>query len=101
MLEFQPLLGQKPRRNFSAPFNKSLHTPFWWETPFQTNVESEVHMCRTEALFLTSPLGANFDPRGEVVHHGWYIFVPWGWNYSLGVKVSPEGEILCSPLHVS
>jgi hypothetical protein len=43
--------------------------------------------------FLTSPLGANFDPRGEVV--------PQGWILSLGVKLSPGCEILCFPLHSS
>jgi hypothetical protein len=43
--------------------------------------------------FLTSPLGANLDPRGE--------FVPRGKICPLGVKLSPGGEILCSPLHSS
>jgi hypothetical protein len=43
--------------------------------------------------FLTSPLRANFDPRGEVV--------PQRWIRPLGVKLSPGGEILCSPLHSS
>jgi hypothetical protein len=38
-------------------------------------------------LFLTSLLGANFDPRGELC--------------PLGVKLSPEGEIICLPLHSS
>jgi hypothetical protein len=38
--------------------------------------------------FLTSPLGANFDPKGEVVPR-------------MGVKLAPGGEILCSPLHSS
>jgi hypothetical protein len=33
--------------------------------------------------FLTSPLGANFDPRGEVVPHGGILsprveVIPWG-----------------------
>jgi hypothetical protein len=37
--------------------------------------------------FLTSPIGANFTPRGE--------FAP------PGVKISPGGEILCLPLHSS
>jgi jumonji domain-containing protein 2 len=37
--------------------------------------------------FVTSPLGANFDPRGE--------FCP------LGVKLSPGGEFECLPLHSS
>jgi hypothetical protein len=37
--------------------------------------------------FLTSPLGANVDPQG--------------WILSLGVKLSPGGEILCSTLHSS
>jgi hypothetical protein len=36
--------------------------------------------------FLTSPLGANFDPRGEVV--------PQGWSYPLGVKFSVRPSIL-------
>jgi hypothetical protein len=36
---------------------------------------------------LRGKLRANFDPRGEVVHQG--------------VKLSPGGEILCSPLHPS
>jgi hypothetical protein len=35
--------------------------------------------------FLTSLLGANFDPRGEVVPQG--------------LILSPGGKILCSPLH--
>jgi hypothetical protein len=43
--------------------------------------------------FLTSTLGANFDPRGEVVSQGWIM--------SPGVKLSPGGEIICSPLHSS
>jgi hypothetical protein len=35
--------------------------------------------------FLTSPLGANLDPRGEVVPQGWICplggeVIPWGWN---------------------
>jgi hypothetical protein len=42
---------------------------------------------------LTSPLGANFDPRGKVV--------PQGWILSLGVKLSPGGEIISLPLHSS
>jgi hypothetical protein len=36
--------------------------------------------------FLTSPLGAHFDPKGEVVPQGW-ILSP-GWSYPLGVKFS-------------
>jgi hypothetical protein len=40
---------------------------------------------RSRGPLLTSPLGANFDPRGE--------FCP------LWVKLSPGGEILYSPLH--
>jgi hypothetical protein len=36
--------------------------------------------------FLTSPLGANFLPRGEVVPQGWILspggeVIPWGWNF--------------------
>jgi hypothetical protein len=38
-------------------------------------------------LFLTSPLGANFHPRGEVVPQGRIL--------------SPGGEIFCSSLHSS
>jgi hypothetical protein len=41
--------------------------------------------------FLTSPLGENFVPRGEVVSQGGIL--------SMGVKLSPGGEILCLPLH--
>jgi hypothetical protein len=37
--------------------------------------------------FLTSPLGANFDPQG-------WILSPRG-------EVIPRGEIICSPLHSS
>jgi hypothetical protein len=37
--------------------------------------------------FLTSPLGLNLTPRGELC--------------PLGVKLSPGGEILCLPLHYS
>jgi hypothetical protein len=37
--------------------------------------------------FLTSPLGANFNPQG--------------WICPLGVKLPPGGDILCSPLHSS
>jgi hypothetical protein len=38
--------------------------------------------------FLTLPLGANFDLRGEVVPQGWILspvskVIPWGWNYLL------------------
>jgi hypothetical protein len=43
--------------------------------------------------FLTSPLGANFDPQGRSC--------PQGRICPLGVKLSPGGEILCSPLHSS
>jgi hypothetical protein len=52
-----------------------------------------VHMCicafvgKARGPFLTSPLGATFDARGEFCH--------------LGVKLSPGGETLCSPLHMS
>jgi hypothetical protein len=35
----------------------------------------------------------NFAPRGEVV--------PQGWISPLGEKLSPEGKILCLPLHSS
>jgi hypothetical protein len=37
--------------------------------------------------FLTSPLGANFDPQGR--------------SCPPEVSLSPGGEILCSPLHSS
>jgi hypothetical protein len=51
--------------------------------------------------FLTLPLGANFDPRGEVVPQG-KILSPGGEFCPLGpVKLSPGGELLCSPLHSS
>jgi hypothetical protein len=46
--------------------------------------------------FLTSPLGDNFHPKGEVV--------PQGWILSSGVKLFPGGEIFCrecSPLGVN
>jgi hypothetical protein len=42
---------------------------------------------------LTLPLGANFEPQGEVVPKG--KFCP------LRVQLSPGGEILCLPLHSS
>jgi hypothetical protein len=48
---------------------------------------------KTRGPFLTSPLGANFEPRGEFVPQGW-ILSPWG-------EVIPWGELLCSPLHSS
>jgi hypothetical protein len=43
--------------------------------------------------FLTSPLGANFDPGAVVVPQGWIVspgsdIIPWGWCYPLGVKFS-------------
>jgi hypothetical protein len=41
----------------------------------------------TRGLFLTSPLGAKFGPRGKVVPQG--------------LILSPGDEILCSPLHSS
>jgi hypothetical protein len=44
--------------------------------------------------FLTSTLGANFDPRGDTL-------TPMGEFCPLGVKLSPGDEILCSPLHSS
>jgi hypothetical protein len=57
--------------------------------------------------FLTSSLGANFDPRGEFVPQGricppGVTFVPWGWSCPLGVKFSVSSSILlnsreCSP----
>jgi hypothetical protein len=43
--------------------------------------------------FLTSPLGANFDPQG--------LSCPPGVNLSPKVEVFPGVEILCSPLHSS
>jgi hypothetical protein len=48
--------------------------------------------------FLTSPLGENFDPKGEVV--------PRGWSFALGGKFSVHPSILlnsreCSPLGVN
>jgi hypothetical protein len=51
--------------------------------------------------FLTSPLGVNFDPRGEFVPQGWICppgvnFVPWGWSYPLGVKFYVRPSILLS-----
>jgi hypothetical protein len=46
-----------------------------------------------EGPFLTSPLGANLDPWGEVVPQRWILF-PWG-------EFIPWGEIICSPLHSS
>jgi hypothetical protein len=38
--------------------------------------------------FLTSPLGANYDPRGEVVPQGWILspgseVIPWGVKFSV------------------
>jgi hypothetical protein len=60
---------------------------------------------------LTSPLGANFTPRGEFVLQGWIVssggeVVLWGWSYPLGVKFSVCPSILlnsreCSPLGVN
>jgi hypothetical protein len=55
--------------------------------------EISVNLSGYKGPFLTSPLGANFDPRGEVV--------PKGRICPLRVKLSPGGEILCSHLHSS
>jgi hypothetical protein len=53
---------------------------------------------KSKGPFLTSPLGANFDPRGEVVHLGMNEEVsipskgqisPWGPSSPLGVKFVP------------
>jgi hypothetical protein len=50
-----------------------------------------VAMSTSRGPFLTSPLEANFDPRGEVS--------PQGAKLTPGVEVIPWGEILCLPLH--
>jgi hypothetical protein len=52
--------------------------------------------------FLTSPLGANFTPRGDFVPQGWKCPLGPGWSYPLGVKFSVRPSILlnsreCSP----
>jgi hypothetical protein len=52
---------------------------------------------------LTLPLGANFDPRGEVASQEWTLSPGWGWSYPLEVKfyVRPSIPInnrVCSPL---
>jgi hypothetical protein len=44
-------------------------------------------MRQVRGPFLTSPLGAKFDPQRQ--------------SCPPGVKLSPGGEILCSPLHSS
>jgi hypothetical protein len=44
--------------------------------------------------FLTSPLGANFDPQGRSCPQGVNL-------YPRGAKLSPGGEIICSPLNSS
>jgi hypothetical protein len=58
-----------------------------WESKFNRSV----YACW--GLFLTSPLGKTLTPRAEVI--------PQGWICPLGVKLSPGGEILCSPLYSS
>jgi hypothetical protein len=55
--------------------------------------------------FLTSPIGANFDPQGRSCPPG-ENFVPLGSSYPLGVKFSVCSSILlnsreCSPLGVN
>jgi hypothetical protein len=44
-------------------------------------------------LLLFTPLGANFDPRGEIVPQGWILFC-WGWSYPLWVKFFVRPSIL-------
>jgi hypothetical protein len=53
--------------------------------------------------FLTSPLGANFDPRGKVVPQGWISspggkFTPWGWNSLFAPPLPILNSRECSPL---
>jgi hypothetical protein len=43
--------------------------------------------------FLTWPLGANFDPRGEVVPQGRGEHYPRGKISPLGTKFTPRGEV--------
>jgi hypothetical protein len=73
-------LAVRPEELLSAPLRTMKLAPV-----------TETKGQKVRGPFLTSPLGANFDPRGEVV--------PQGWICPLGVKLSPAGEILCLPLH--
>jgi hypothetical protein len=57
-----------------------LGLPFSWLQRFMT----EDHA--TRGPLLTSPQGANFEPRCEVVPQGWILYpggevIPWGWNF--------------------
>jgi hypothetical protein len=60
-------------------------------TPFKSLPGS----CR--GPFLTSPLGANFDPRGEVVPWGGEV-IPWG-EFSVDPSILLNCRV-CSPLGV-
>jgi hypothetical protein len=78
----------------------TLHRKLKWlrNTGAAALSEKKLERSRVHGPFLTSPLGANFDPRGGVV--------PWGWCYPLGVKSSVHPSILlnsreCSPLGVN
>jgi hypothetical protein len=63
--------------HFSAPFRTVFVALY-----FRTNPPTH---WMTWGTFLTSPLGANFGPRGKVVPQGWISspggeVIPWGWN---------------------
>jgi hypothetical protein len=95
--------GRRARR--SLPMQSNRVTDFGWaDSSMVSNWGSEVSFYLMSSLgenffpykcgwgpFLTSPLGANFDPQGWIC--------PQGRICPLGVKLSPGGEILCSPLH--